>query len=123
MNLVQTSAKPAVYLTCSWCGYKGYSDGKQPFYADTEGEPFKEYWCESCAMNSSIRASITRHGENMKKLHRDYLCFISSQHCLHSTEETIFGGIMRWSHNASQYASLTGTFTVNPATVRIFNYQ
>ncbi len=35
-------------VTCIACQKQGYSD-RQPFYADLDGKPWVDYYCEPCA--------------------------------------------------------------------------
>ena len=52
MKLVRVHGKPFM-VTCKTCGIKKMSDDKL-FYADTEGEPFKDYYCVRCAPTDKL---------------------------------------------------------------------
>ena len=48
MNLQPTNPMPVFQPTCIQCGKQMQSD-REVIYADSDGEPFKAYYCEPCA--------------------------------------------------------------------------
>jgi uncharacterized protein YlaI len=48
VNLQQVNPKPAFTIKCIECGEVGSSD-YSVWFADTQGEPFKAYYCKDCA--------------------------------------------------------------------------
>ena len=63
MKLVKVTGK-AFTITCVKCGKRTYSDTKQ-FYADTEGKPFVDYYCETCS--PVLCAAYAEHREELGK--------------------------------------------------------
>ncbi len=65
MNLVKVTGSPFT-ITCASCGKTGYSDEGQ-WYADTEGTPYKAYYCFACGSAALIRAGHTTTGVVLTK--------------------------------------------------------
>jgi len=61
MNLVEVSKKSAnpFTATCIKCGHKSQTDREQ-FYADTQGKPFVDYYCDKCGSEIKYQAESHR---------------------------------------------------------------
>lgn len=56
MRLVTVRPEPRFTYTCYQCKRKGVTDPDGwSVYADTEGEPWKAYYCTPCAKNTGAK--------------------------------------------------------------------